>query len=298
MKAITVFTPTYNRSRELGRLYNSLVNQTNQSYIWLMVDDGSTDNTEELVKTWKNEDLIQIQYFKQKNMGKSMAHNKGVELTKTELFSCVDSDDYLKENAIEEILKCWRHAMDDNVGILAFKGEERKTITTLSIRPIGKNGYVNSTLKNAYANLGLHGDTMLIFKTSVIQRYHFPCIEGEKFVPEAYLYDLIDQDGKLMILEKVLYICEYLEDGYTQNMAALLKRNPRGYEAYIRQRLKFDTKIKDRFLDTIRFVGIMLIDKENKRIIRDSVYPILTVLAYPFGVLFYRKRFKNIGENK
>ena len=91
-------------------------------------------------------------------------------------------------------------------------------------------------------------------------------------------------------------MCEYLEDGYSKNMAALLKRNPRGYEAYIRHRLKIDTGIKNRFLDTIRFIAIMLIDKKHKKIIRNSEYPVLTLFAYPLGVLFYRIRYKNIGE--
>lgn len=296
MNLITVFTPTYNRSKELKRLYASLKIQMNKSFVWLIVDDGSSDDTAELVEKWKTESAFEIQYFKQENQGKSMAHNKGVELTRTELFTCVDSDDFLKENAIEEIEKCWKHATENNVGILAFKGEELKSVTKLERRPIGENGYVNSTLKNAYDHLGLKGDTMLIFKTNVIQKYKFPHFEGEKFVPEAYLYDLIDQDGKLMILEKTIYMCEYLEDGYTKNMAALLKRNPKGYEAYIRQRLKLDIEMKNKFLDTIRFVAIMLIDKKNKKIIRNSEYPVLTFLAYPLGILFYRLRYKNVGE--
>lgn len=299
MNFITVFTPTYNRGKELKRLYESLVNQSNQSFVWLVVDDGSTDNTEELVKEWMQEKLIEIEYCKQENKGKSMAHNKGVELTKTELFTCVDSDDYLIKDAIEEIADCWKYATRENVGILAFKGEKEKAITTLGVRPIGGNGHVNSTLKNAYSHLKLQGDTMLIFKSEVVKKYSFPYFKREKFVPEAYLYDLIDQNGKLMILEKVLYICEYLEDGYTQNMANLLKRNHKGYEAYIRQRLRLDTEIKDKFLDTIRYIAIMLVDKEkNKKIVRGSEYPILTIIAYPLGVLFYCKRYKNVGERK
>ena len=103
MKRITVFTPTYNRGYILESLYVSLKKQTNQSFKWLIVDDGSTDNTEEIVRSWRNEGLIDLQYYKQVNAGKMAAHNKGVELCDTEFFLCIDSDDYLTNDAIATI---------------------------------------------------------------------------------------------------------------------------------------------------------------------------------------------------
>lgn len=293
MKFITIFTPTYNRAGTLIRLYESLKKQTNKNFLWLIVDDGSTDNTEEIVNKWISDDELEIRYFKQQNQGKSMAHNKGVELTETELFTCVDSDDYLTDNAVEEIINCWKVATANNIGILAFKTSETAIITKLAKRPIDENGYVNSTLGNAYRNLGLVGDTMLIFRTNILAKFKFPYIPGEKFVPEAYLYDLIDREGKLIFLEKSIYICEYLEDGYTKNMAKLIKNNPRGYIVYIKQRLRFDNNIRDKIFDTIRYVAIAIVNKE-KKIIKDSVYPLITLLVYPLGVLFYIKRYKGI----
>ena len=134
---------------------------------------------------------------------------------------------------------------------------------------------------------------MLVFRTDIIKKYSFPDIEGEKFVPEAYLYDLIDQDGELMILREALYVCEYLGDGYTANMAKLIKNNPIGYIMYINQRLSFDKSFKDRFLDSIRYVAITKVVSGYKTI-QESVYPVITLLAYPFGVLFYYKRYKNV----
>jgi len=102
-KRITVFTPTYNRAYILNRLYESLKKQSSKSFLWLIIDDGSTDNTEELVNAWIRENIIEIRYYKQENGGKQRAHNKAVELCDTELFICVDSDDYLTENAIEGV---------------------------------------------------------------------------------------------------------------------------------------------------------------------------------------------------
>lgn len=285
---ITIFTPSYNRSKTLPRLYRSLLQQTNQNFCWLIVDDGSTDNTETLVQTWINEKKILIRYFKQKNFGKPMAHNKGVELTKTELFVCVDSDDYLTQNAVEEVFQCWKNAQKNDVGILAFKGTKNKILTKIKNGGNGKR----TTLKNAYDHLGLVGDTMLIFRTEVIKNHCFPHFKGEKFVPEGYLYDQIDQEGKLILLEKTLYICEYLEDGYTNNMAKLLKNNPKGYFAFINQRLLIDKTPKEKFLDSVRYIAMA--QAHNVPVIKNAVYPMYAFFAYPVGLLLYYKKYKKI----
>ena len=102
---LTIFTPTYNRAYTLKKLYASLIEQINQNFEWLIVDDGSTDNTEEVVKQWVDEKKITIRYFKQRNGGKQRAHNKGVEICNTELFICVDSDDYIVKDSVDKILK-------------------------------------------------------------------------------------------------------------------------------------------------------------------------------------------------
>lgn len=286
---LTVFTPTYNRAYILDRLYLSLCRQTCMDFEWLIIDDGSEDNTRELVEGWIIDSKINIRYYYQKNQGKSMAHNKGVELTNTELFVCVDSDDYLEDNAVEVILRLWNASTENSVGILAFKRTKEKTITKICIKEMP----IYTTLKNAYDYLGLRGDTMLIFKSDVIKKYSFPHFVGEKFVPEAYLYDQIDQDGALILYPEALYVCEYLENGYTDNMAKLLKNNPKGYLAFIEQRLKIDKTFKHKFMDSIRYISMALVSKKNC-IIKNSVYKWITLIAYPFGVVLYYKRYKNI----
>lgn len=283
---LTIFTPSYNRANTLPRLYQSLINQTVKDFCWQIVDDGSIDETEGLVTNWINEKKISINYFKQTNQGKPFAHNKGVELTQTELFVCVDSDDYLVSNAVEKILWCWNTAQENDVGILAFKSTKNKPITRIRKGGTGRR----TTLKNAYDHLGLVGDSMLVFRTEILKKFSFPKFDGEKFVPEGYLYDKIDQEGKLILLEEYLYVCEYLDDGYTKNMAKLLKNNPNGYFAYIEQRLKIDKTPKEKMLDSIRYVAM---SKARKRpIIKDSVYPMYAILAYPMGILFYHKRYR------
>lgn len=284
-KKITIFTPAYNRAYTLEKLYKSLLQQTDKRFCWLIVDDGSVDETGEFVTEWIQENKIEIEYYKQENKGKPSAHNKGVELTKTELFTCVDSDDYLTEDAVAEILYMWEKLPDDCIGILGYKEREGKeALTTCSNDSITKG-----TLRYLYDH-GLHGDTVLVFRSEILKKFSFPQFDGEKFIPEAYLYDLLDQEGKLFLMRKAIYVCEYLPDGYTASMSKLLYKNPQGYFCYINQRLHFDVTIKQRFTDSVRY-NAMAIAHRKKRIIKDAVYPLYALLAYPWGWLLYRKRY-------
>lgn len=289
-KKVTVFTPAYNRAYTLGRLYESLLRQTDKRFCWLIVDDGSKDNTEELVDTWIQENMIEIIYYKQENQGKPIAHNKGVELTKTELFTCVDSDDFLTDDAIAEILRVWAELPADCIGILGYiEREGGGILTRCSDATITKG-----TLRYLYDH-GLSGDTILIFRSNVIKKYMFPKFDGEKFIPEAYLYDLLDQEGKLFLMRKAIYVCEYLPDGYSAGMAKLLYQNPLGYFCYINQRLRFDATPKQRFADSIRYDAMAIAHRKN-RAIRDAVYPIYALLAYPAGWILYKKRYANYAQ--
>lgn len=284
---ITVFTPTYNRAYVLERLYTSLCNQTSRQFEWLVVDDGSTDNTGTMVSRWQDEKRIKIRYYYQDNAGKSAAHNKGVELAETELFVCVDSDDYLAENAMEEILTAWgRVKAGGIIGILAFKGYDDLT-------PMTKYSLERETtgrLLDLYRKGILGGDTMLVYETKYMKGISFPIFENEKFVPEAYLYDRLDEKGELYVLPHILYLAEYLEDGYTKNMSRLIADNPKGYLAWITQRLKKDTQMRYRTADLVRYIAVSIVNHSGK-LIRDSGYPIETFLLYPIGWLFYRYRY-------
>ena len=191
MKKITVFTPTYNRAYILPKLYESLKKQTVSDFIWLIVDDGSSDDTKSLVDTWKNEKQVDIVYIYQQNAGKMSAHNCGVIECKTELFMCIDSDDWIVNDSIESILMEWEilpyKEKEAICGIVAYRGVDTdKTIGNEF--PLGTE---KSTLSGLYSN-GFRGDTTLIFKSNVIKQYLFPIIGNEKFITEAYIYEQID----------------------------------------------------------------------------------------------------------
>lgn len=283
-KLITIFTPTYNRCKDLKRLYESLIKQTNKDFYWLIIDDGSSDATKSEVEKWISCGKIEIRYFYQQNKGKSAAHNYGVEKTDTELFVCVDSDDYLSENAIDRIATIWKSHKANEIGILAL----RSVTKTDNVKTI----YKSISLRDAYRKMKIRGDTMLIYNTSIIKKFKFPIFENEKFVPESYLYDLLDKEGDLIYLNEVLYYGEYRSDGYTKNMNKVIKDNPKGYNAFICQRISFDKNILDIFTDTIRMIAIQLVMKK-KNIIPESQHQLITFCAFPFGlVLYYLKYYR------
>jgi glycosyltransferase involved in cell wall biosynthesis len=107
MKLLTVFTPTFNRAYCLEKCYKSLVNQTCYEFVWLIIDDGSTDQTKVLVEKWKKEEKVEINYIWQENQGMHGAHNTAYEQIDTELNVCIDSDDYMPEDAVEKIITFW-----------------------------------------------------------------------------------------------------------------------------------------------------------------------------------------------
>lgn len=237
---LTVFTPTYNRREELKRVYESLKNQTSQEFIWLIVDDGSEDDTRSFVEGWTGQSF-EIRYYYQENGGKMRAHNTGSRLCDTELFVCLDSDDVFAPMAVEWILKTWegRHEKlgdsGEYAGIVAYKGdsEEQPFLNAYFPELLIKKGY--STLRGLYL-AGFYGETTLVYAAKFLKKYPFPEIEGEKYVPEDYIYDKIDEECPLIVLGQVLTVCELMEGGYTDNAAKLRRENPTGWYLYYEQR--------------------------------------------------------------
>jgi len=285
---ITIFTPTYNRAYILKRCYESLKKQTHKKFTWLIVDDGSSDDTEEIINEWMREEKINIKYYKKSNGGKSSAHNLGVKKTETELFVCVDSDDYITDNAIEEILKFWNNCKDNSIaGIVALKGHNsNKPLKTYM--PVDKK---KLKLFNLYNKHGFQGDAMLIYKTAILKKNLFPEIDGEKFVPEAYVYDQIDRNYDLILLNKVLYICDYLDDGYTKNFKKVIVQNPKGYAKFYAQRMEICDTFYLKFRSATLYVLGNLIAK-NRNFIKCSPKKLLTIIAIPSAITIFIFKYR------
>lgn len=281
---VTIFTPTYNRAYRLSTLYESLCKQSCHEFEWVVVDDGSTDNTEALINKWQDERKIIIRYFWQENAGKAQAHNLGVEVAERQLFLCVDSDDFLLSNAVERILDLWEK-YPGKIGIICARLYMDGDLTTR-----WNNQVKFCTLYDAYRKYGLKGEAVLIYQTDIIKKFRFPRFQGEKFVTEAYLYDRLDQEGVMYITDEAFYVAEYLQDGYTKNSQKIVEENPYGFLAYIEQRLRLDKKLKYKIIDTCQYIVYKRIVGEED-LIEDAVYPILTWILYSVA------RLKNIFIN-
>ncbi|MBS6509121.1 MAG: glycosyltransferase family 2 protein [Paraclostridium bifermentans] len=236
-EVITVFTPTYNRGYIINKCYDSLCRQTNNNFEWLIVDDGSTDDTESIVNEWIKENKIKIRYVKQKNSGKYIAHNRGVLECNTGIFVCVDSDDYLTDDAIEKIYKQWKYVDTDEklAGIIAGKGYSANDVVGTRM-PKGIN---KCSMFDLYDKYKFKGDATMIFKTSVLKDNLFPEIEGENFITEAVIYDKISRTYDMYLYDEILYICVYLPDGYSKNIDKIHRNNPKGYLLFLSQRIEF-----------------------------------------------------------
>ncbi|GAA0104674.1 glycosyltransferase family 2 protein [Paraclostridium sordellii] len=285
-KMITVFTPTYNRAYILHKCYDSLCKQTCNRFEWLIVDDGSTDDTEIKVMEWIKEKKINIKYVKQNNSGKHIAHNRGVIECESEIFVCVDSDDFITNNAIEEIYNQWKYVeFDDNLaGIIALKGySEEKPISSRI-----PNDILKSSIFNLYDKYRFKGDAMLVFKTSILKENLFPHIPGEKFMTEAVIYDKISRFYEMHLLDKVLYICEYLSDGYTSNISNVRKSNPQGHMLYLYQRICFANSFKDRCKAYSYYLSGCF-EIKNIKYIKNLEHKYLIPLCIPKSIIIYLK---------
>ncbi|OQP03966.1 hypothetical protein B1690_16910 [Geobacillus sp. 46C-IIa] len=236
----TVFTPTYNRERYLGRLYQSLRAQTYKDFEWLIIDDGSTDNTEQKIKDYINENEISIRYIRQNNGGKHRAFNRAIEEAKGDFIICVDSDDYLKDYAIEKIDKFSR--VPHGVMALCFLCIDEKGDIIGDEFPKSKSVFNLIDLTYKYK---VRGDKLWVFKRDILINYRFPEYEGEKFVTEGVLLFQMALKYDIFVVNEALQVHEYQDDGLTSiGNKKLFKDNPKGAKTYYRLLLKIAPSYK------------------------------------------------------
>ena len=284
---ITVMTPTYNREKLLKRLYNSLLEQNNRNFEWLIVDDGSTDNTKTVVNQWINESEINIRYIYQENSGKAKAFNNGVINAKGNLFFCVDSDDYLSSDAIDIILSYEKEISDLSIGgILALKQD-------LKGNSLGDSLPENIKYADTFElseKFKCSGEWSLIYKTDILKRNLFPEIENEKFITECVMYDKIAQTYKMLLVGKVITICEYQEDGYTGNIVKNMLANPTGYKIYYMQRIDMPCSADKRLGYIIRYNTFKILSKDKKYKYSGKYNFIVRLLGFTglIGKIYYK----------
>lgn len=280
MPTLTIFTPAYNRAHTLPRTYDSLLAQRNKDFLWLIVDDGSTDGTARLVKDWQTRNNgFEIRYIHKENGGMHTAHNTAYEAIDTELNTCIDSDDCLATDAVEKILRKWETVRNKGyAGLIALDAD-------MEGRIIGKGfpeGLLETTLTGYYA-AGGSGDKKLIYRTDIVRQYPpYPVFEGEKYVALAYLYRQIDQDYKLAVLNEVVCNVDYQPDGHSNGMWKEYVRSPRGFAAWRKLCMQYPESRKRLVVDCIHYIAESFLanDKES---IKNTPKKLLTVLLWPLG---------------
>lgn len=242
---ITVFTPTYNRAYIIEKLYNSLKRQNYVDFEWLVVDDGSSDNTEDIFKIWRNENNpFTIRYYKTENGGKHRAINVGLDLADGEIFFTVDSDDELTNDALFKINQWFEQIADNDEiqGIVANKGySESETINNYFLED-----YMDAYLSDMHKLVEngknvLDGERAIAFYTDFHKKYKFPEFDGEKFMTEAVVYNRMSHDNyKMRFFNDIIWIYEYHSDGLTKAGTKLFINNPKGYGLWIKEKNKFE----------------------------------------------------------
>lgn len=247
MHYTTIFTPTYNRRELIDNLYHSLLAQTDKNFEWLIIDDGSTDDTEKYFSELTSKPQpFPIRYLKQVSGGKHRAINKGVQNANGELFFIVDSDDYLTENAIEKINQ-WITTLDNShkwAGISGLRGFSKNSV-------VGQHSdfsYIDAK-NNERRKYNLLGDKAEVYFTDVLKQHPFPEIPGENFISEEIVWNAIARDGYyLRWFNEIIYICDYLEGGLTKDNDKD-KSNPQGRLLWAKGQLEtFPNSWRDRFL--------------------------------------------------
>lgn len=285
MKPITVFTPAYNRAHLLGRLYESLLRQACQDFIWLVVDDGSTDNTRELVAGWQAEGRIEIQYAYKTNGGMHTAHNRAYELMQTELNVCIDSDDWMPDNAVERILAVWaRYRGDpDVVGLIGLDVDPDGNTIGSSLPADG----TRATLDELYQVHGCTGDKKLVYRNEVTARSpRFPEFEGEKLVPLSWLYTQIDQVGKLVTMNEALIVVEYQADGSSATVLKQYFQSPLGFRALREVNIRYAIRTRHRLKNIIHYGFSSLVARDSGFLMHTPT-PLWSLVMLPASVGLY-----------
>ena len=295
MARITIHTATYNRGYILGKAYESLKNQTCKDFEWIITDDGSTDNTSELVARWMTEDNgFEIIYNPLSHVGIPRALNSGVSKARTDWFMMLDSDDSILPETVEKVIG-WLGEIeslpeDMKIGGVGFcrcfpNGEYMKPQKPL-IDPTA--GYIDAThLERKRYNLDM--DSCEVHRIELFRKYPFQYWPTEKYAPEQLcFYEIALAGWKLRWRDERLYICDYLPDGQTKDNK-LVKNNPMGFAMMYNQNLKRFSGIGERFKNASQMIALSSYS-HHLGYLRKSNDKLMTLIALPFGLLLGERR--------
>lgn len=287
---ITVCTPTYNRADLIHRVFDSLKVQTLSEFEWLVIDDGSSDNTEKVINSFKKSANFDINYYKKENGGKHTAVNYGLHVAKGELFLIFDSDDSCTSDALELFYNYWETYKDKNI----------KSIACLSVdlnnKIIGdrfpKDEFISNFIDTQF-KYNISGDKWIIVKTLYFKKFLFPTFENEKFIAESSIWHKIGQDSNTLFINKPLLVHEYQDNGLSSNTVKLRKNSPKGTSYVYNNITKLDIPLKYKIKATINLYRFLF--HKPKLLISNllSTNPILTLISLPVSIIYLIKDLRN-----
>lgn len=296
----TVFTPTYNRAHTLSGVYESLKNQSFQNFEWLIVDDGSTDNTKDLVEEWQRKAKFPIRYIWQKNKGKHIAFNRGVKEAKGELFLDFDSDNRCVPQALERFKHHW-DSIENN------KREKFSAITALCVNTEGNligdkfpNDIIDSNAFEIRTKYLVFGEKWGFQKTNILKQFTFPEIADEKFVPEDLIWNRISLLYQTRFINEELGIYRELgNDSLTKSITAVRVNSVRATIMYYKEYCQLPVPIKWKVRQMINYIRFSLHGRVKlHQIILDSDYSCLTIILFPLGYYFYLSDNYKLSESR
>lgn len=291
---LTIFTPTYNRAHLLKRLYASLCEQACNDFEWLVVDDGSTDETEQVMSEFISKADFPIKYIKQCNGGKHTAYNTALQHARGDFFFTVDSDDWVPVAGISEIKQfisdCTEVDGKDIAGILALKAYVDGSVIS---KKFSTPDVVNTLYDLEHS--GNRGERSIVLKTSVAKSFPFPVIKGERFVTESVVYDQIGQHYKFVVTNQIFTICEYQSQGLSSNPKRLMYYNPGGYAWYFAQRAEATTEFKELVRYMIQYNAFKTLYKGCDKLPQIHRSRFLQQLTKPLGWIA-AKHYKSFAD--
>lgn len=295
---ITIFTPTYNRAHLLPNLYESLKSQNYKNFEWLIVDDGSTDDTEALVKEWKGEKKIEIRYYFKRNGGKHSAINFGVNKANSNIFFFLDSDDLLTQKSLEFINQNWKKVESEQFcGITGLS--QYKDGTIIGDRFLHEDWEVS--FADIYLKYGLKGDKAVCFKTDILKQYTFPEKENIRFVFEAVVWHEMAKKYDVLALNETLQIVQYQSTGisnssykkwYAQSLAFSY------YHLIANKTYPFKKYLKPYLWNFIHLAINSLLSKTSYFKQLDFRYKLIYLIFYPRAYYSYIRIKKLLKDDK
>ena len=288
MKTLTIFTPTYNRAHTLPRVYDSLCQQTSDDFEWLVIDDGSTDNTRQLVEQWQKEAAFKINYIYKENGGLYTGYNTAYLTIQTELNVCIDSDDFMPPTAVERIVTLWQ-GRDRSKEYAGITGLDFYAGTDTPIGGFYPEGLTEGYFLDLYIKKIHHGDSKQVMRTdlmrSVAPQVGFP---GEKdFNPVYMLVQVMDRLPIMLVNENFCFVEYQQTDSMSANIYRQYMRSPRSFaKSRIMEMQMQRSTLKNCWRSAIHYVAECIIARDS-RWLSQSPRKMMTLCAVPFGVALY-----------